>query len=418
MIKSKKNKTETAKFYKEPATVEEVYVGYLYKSPGQSAFLKSSKSWKRRFFVLSKMGEGTYHLTYYINEEKRDKPVGMIDISKVSLMFTDLETHPMWDWIQKHFDCSPTSVLFLRVEDDTQKHSRDYFLIGKNSDDVNGWHDALKTSKMQHTDGTPEDNRYRSISAPEKSSEPKVEDQSDERWSAPPLMLSSRPTPNHYDYPSKYSESSVLAERKISFKEHKDEKDGKQGEFQEDSSEYMRMASVQMALEDVQQEANAPCIQTNTSINGHESSVCNGAVNQDNYVEYKRMSTERRHSQSHLCSFNGNCASTELDEAPLNNKRETHRHVVKEICISQNSLKSLILTQEEGKPCVSKCRQIQDSRLFHKGDQILAFNDLLVDTVEDIHKYIRRLSKNEVKLTIRRIPGSQPLPSEPCILNC
>jgi len=47
-------------------------------------------------------------------------------------MFTGLETHPMRDWIQKHFKCPLSSVLFLRVEDDTHTHSRDYFLIGEN----------------------------------------------------------------------------------------------------------------------------------------------------------------------------------------------------------------------------------------------------------------------------------------------
>ncbi|KAK9965727.1 hypothetical protein ABG768_004801 [Culter alburnus] len=417
MSKSNKPKTSTAKFYEEPAMVEEVYTGYLYKSPGQSALLKSVSSWKHRFFVLSKTGEDDYQLKYYTNSEKRDKPVGEIDLSKISLLFTGPEKHQMWDWIQKHFRCPPASVLFLRVEDDTPKHARDYFLIGENSDDVNGWHNALvkalktqKSNKLRHTDDTVEDNRFRSMSAPVKCPEPK-----DERWSAPELMLPSPPAPDHYDYPRKFSEPLVPVKRKISVKEDEDEKDGKQDESPEDSSEYMLMASLQMKLEDDQQEADTACIQTNTSINGHESSVCNGAVNQDKEYENKRMSTDGRHSQHRLPNFNENCASTELDEVPLN-KSETHTHVEKEICVSPNSLKnSLILTEEEGKPCVSECRQIQDSCLFHKGDQILAFNGLRTDTVEEIHTYLRRLSKDEVKLTIRRFPGSQPLHSESCI---
>ncbi|XP_051770895.1 pleckstrin homology domain-containing family S member 1-like [Ctenopharyngodon idella] len=418
MSKPNKNATATAKFYKEPAMVEEVYTGYLQKSPGQSAVLKSVKSWKQRFFVLSKTGEDAYHLTYYTNNEKRDKSVGKIDLSKISLLFTGPEKHQMWDWIQKHFSCTPASVLFLRVEDDTPKHARDYFLIGENSNDVNGWHNALvkalkthKPNKLRHTDDTLEYNRCRSTSAPLNDSEPKVKDEFDERWSAPELMLSSLP-PNHYDYPRKFSEPLVPAERKISVKEDEDEKDGKQDESPEDSSEYMSMASLQMKLEDDQQEADTARIQTNTSINGHESSLCNSAVTQDKDYENKRMSTD---SQHRLLSFNENHASTELDELPLN-KSETHTHVEKEICVSPNSLKnSLILTQEEGKPCVSECRQIQDSCLFHKGDQILAFNGLRIDTVEDIQTYLRKLSKDEVKLTIRRFPGSQPLHSESCI---
>ncbi|CAM4710759.1 unnamed protein product [Leuciscus chuanchicus] len=379
--------------------VEELYTGYLHKSPAQPALLKTFKSWKRRFFVLSKTGEDAYYLTYYTNNEKRDKPLGKIDISKIILMFTGLETHQMRDWIQKHFKCPPSSVLFLRVEDNTQKTSRDYFLIGENSGDVDGWCKALKietSDKQRHTFDTLEDSRFRSDL--EKCPEPKVEDQSDDQC----------------DYVNKFSEPPVPVARKISVNEDKDEKDGKQDESPEEKNEYMHMASVQKALEDVQQEVDTACIQTNTSINGHEFSVCNGAVNQDTDDENKRMSTCEIRSLPCLFSFNGNCASTELNEVPLNNS-EMHTHVEKEICVSQNSLKnSLILTQEEGKPCVSECRQIQDSRLFHKGDQILAFNDLLIDTVEEIQTYIRRLSKDEVKLTIRRFLGSQPLHSEPC----
>ncbi|KAG1954930.1 pleckstrin homology domain-containing family S member 1-like isoform X2 [Pimephales promelas] len=353
--------------------LEEVYTGYLHKSPGQPALLKTFKSWKRRFFVLSKTDEDDYHLTYYTNNEKRDKPVGEINLSKITLMFTGLETHPMRDWIQKHFKCPPSSVLFLRVEDDTHTHSRDYFLIGENSDDVDGWCKALntaKSNKRRHTFNTIEDSRFGSDL--EKCPEPKFEDQSDDQ----------------YQYVTKFSEPPVPVAHKISVNEDKDEKDRKQDESPETKNEYMFMASVQMALEDVQQETDTACIQT-------------------------KMSADERHSLPRLLNSNENYASTEKVEAPLN-KSEMHTHVEKEICVSQNSLKnSLILKQEEGKPCVSDCRQIQDSHLFHKGDQILAFNDLLTDTVEEIQTYLRRLSKDKVKLTIRRFPGSQPLHSEP-----
>lgn len=34
--------------------------------------------------------------------------------------------------------------------------------------------------------------------------------------------------------------------------------------------------------------------------------------------------------------------------------------------------------------------------MFHKGDQIVAFNDLLIDSAEEIQEYIKKLSKDEV----------------------
>uniref|UniRef100_A0A8C1E930 Uncharacterized protein n=1 Tax=Cyprinus carpio carpio TaxID=630221 RepID=A0A8C1E930_CYPCA len=337
---SNKKKPTTSTFFSEPAMVEELYTGYLLKSPAQPALTKNIKSWKRRCFVLSKTREDFYQLTYDANNETKE-----IDLSKISLLFIGPEAHQKWDWIQKNFKCSPSSVLFLKVEDDTLKHSRDYFLIGENR----FFHEShiFKLAHMLYF--FLQDNRFRSASEPVKSLEPKVEDQPDDRRSAPELMLTYPSPYSHYDYPRKLSEPQVPVTLKNPVIEHKDEKDEMQDESAEDSSEYMCMASLNSAL----------CIK---------------------------------------CIFLF-CS-------------ETNTHVEKEICVSQSDLKnSLILTQEEGKPCVSDCQMIQNLSLFHKGDQILAFNDLLIDTVEEIQMYLRRLSKDEVKLTIRRLIGSQPLHS-------
>uniref|UniRef100_A0A8C2FJ97 PH domain-containing protein n=1 Tax=Cyprinus carpio TaxID=7962 RepID=A0A8C2FJ97_CYPCA len=289
-MSNNKKKPTTSIFYNEPVMVEELYTGYLVKSPPLTAVTKntlSQKSWKRRFFELSKTGEDYYQLTYYANNERRDKPSGEIDLSRYG---KDCQSHNS------------------RVHIYTQK-SRN----------------------------TLQDSKIRSATEPIKSLEPKVEDEPGDRRSAPELMLTYPSPYSHYDYPRKLSEPPLPVALKIPVIEDEDDEDEMQDESAEDS-EYMSMASF-----------------------------------------------------------------------------ETHTHVEKEICISQNDLKnSLILTQEGGKPCVSDCRKIQDSCLFHKGDQILAFNDLLIDTVEEIQTYVRRLSKDEVKLTIRRLIGSQPLHSEPC----
>uniref|UniRef100_A0A671KMJ6 PH domain-containing protein n=1 Tax=Sinocyclocheilus anshuiensis TaxID=1608454 RepID=A0A671KMJ6_9TELE len=363
-MSNNKKKPTTSKFYNEPAMVEELYTGYLIKSPAQQALTKntlSQKSWKHRFFVLSKMGEDSYQLTYYANNERRDKPLGEIDLSKygkdcqkrLSVLKDQPavywpEAHQKWDWIQKNFKCSPSSVLFLKVEDNTPKRSRDYFLIEENrfaTIILTIFLIAITTQfhKSQH-------DRFRSASEPVKSSEPKVEDEPDERRSAPELMLTYPSLYSHYDYPRKLSEPLLPVALKV--------------------------LHIYFIIFDY-----LLVVFFSTSINGQESSVCNGAANQEEDNE---------------------------------NKRETCTHV-EEICVRKNYLKnSLILTQAEGKPCVSDCRKIQDSCLFHKGDQILAFNDLLIDTVDEIQTYVRRLSKDEVKLTIRRLIGSQPLHSEPC----
>ncbi|KAK2876335.1 hypothetical protein Q8A67_020431 [Cirrhinus molitorella] len=128
---------------KKPIMGEELYFGYLLKSPPPASLTKNAKLWKHYFFVLSKTSEDSYQLTYHANHERRDKTLRAIDIAKIILFFIGPESHPKWEWIQKNFKCPPSSVLFLKVEEDTTKSSRDYFLIGENSDDVNGWFSAL-----------------------------------------------------------------------------------------------------------------------------------------------------------------------------------------------------------------------------------------------------------------------------------
>ncbi|NP_001070792.1 uncharacterized protein LOC768181 [Danio rerio] len=373
------------------AMVEEIRTGYLNKSPPA----KGIKSWKRRFFVLSKVDKDNYHLSYYRNNESRDKPLGTIDLSKISLLSTAPEAHSRWPWIQKHFKCPPSSVLFLTVE------TRDYFLIGQNSDDVDSWLNAITTAlqnsqnKMQNTDECDDKNQsIKSISGPmnywqptptdqpdEKDSEAalmstspqsyyacprslfnaqvaeshKFEDQPDERKSEDPAVMSTYLSPqSYYDSPRTFFKAPVAEPRKRFLSDIKDEKVEEEDESPEEATEYISMAKVQMALEDDQ-----------------------------------KADTERTKTN------------------------ETETHVEKEICISQDSLmNNLVLTEEEGKPCVSECLETQESHLFHKGDQILALNDLLTNTLAEIQTYLKRLSKEEVKLTTRQLPGSQPLSNE------
>ncbi|XP_043110155.1 uncharacterized protein LOC122355682 isoform X2 [Puntigrus tetrazona] len=356
---SNKKSSRTAQFYSEPA-VEDMYTGYLVKSPPLTALTKNTKSWKRRFFVLSKTTEDSYQLTYHVNNERRDKPLGEIDISKISLLFTGPETHQKWDWVKKQSKGSPSSVLFLKVEDDTIKHSREYFLIGENSADVDGWLNALfKAMKSQnipqHTDDTQE-MRSRSMSVPVNGPEQKGEQNTDDRWSA--FELTSPPQYDHYDYPRKLSGTQRIP---IPITEEKYDMDRKQDEPPEDSNEYMSMGLVQRVKDD-HQEDDMAC---------------------------KEKLEVHRHSNQSLVDYTENGASTEPD------KSETHTDVKKETCVSQNDLKNnLVLTQEGSKPCASECHQIQDSR-----------GDLPPDTIQDIQKCIKRLSRDEIKLLIQRLPG-------------
>ncbi|XP_076855305.1 uncharacterized protein LOC143510144 [Brachyhypopomus gauderio] len=139
MFGRRNSDVQNAKFYRPPVTVDEVRSGYLFKSPTSYILFKSSKFWKRRFFVLSKAGgnELKYELKYFKDETKKDKIVGEINLYKISLLFLHPETHPSWEWIHRNLKCSPSCVLYLRVPD------RDYFLIGENSGEMDSWFKAI-----------------------------------------------------------------------------------------------------------------------------------------------------------------------------------------------------------------------------------------------------------------------------------
>ncbi|XP_041939852.1 pleckstrin homology domain-containing family S member 1-like [Alosa sapidissima] len=139
-----KLRVPTATFYTKE---EEVRSGYLYKSPppGPLISMKSQKSWKRRFFRLLKMSEGVYTLKYFRSEET-EKVLGEIDMSEISLLLFCPESHSMWGWIHKSFRCPASCVLLLRAT------NRDYFLVGENSWETNGWFDALYNILKGHED--------------------------------------------------------------------------------------------------------------------------------------------------------------------------------------------------------------------------------------------------------------------------
>ncbi|KAI7797048.1 putative pleckstrin homology domain containing [Triplophysa rosa] len=310
------SQNSNATFYHEAG--EEVYSGYLYKSPPTS-LLRNMKSWKRRFFVLAKTSDSTHNLKYYRNDEK-DSLIKSIDVSTITkLLNTCPMTHPAHDWICKSFKCSPCSVLLMNTENPKEKIHREYFLIGENSAEADGWYNALFQVQK----------KTRSMSQP-----------------LPPNM--NDPKSTHHN-------------------SHDTE---------------------QMKLDDSAGESS-PDLSSRESAASTEESLLDCVTKAFNDLRTQQTSSKEKETL-----------------------REKHTPVEKEICLSLEDLNGVIFTDQAGKPRVSECRRIETTCLFHKGDQILAVNDLLTYTVEDIQMYLRKLNKHEVKLTILRPPDSIPFHSD------
>ncbi|XP_077056757.1 pleckstrin homology domain-containing family S member 1 isoform X2 [Siphateles boraxobius] len=314
--------------HNEAAEADEVYSGYLCKSP-PSGQIKMKKAWKRRFFVLSKTEDSSHELKYYKTTE-RDSYIKSILVSTITLLYMRPESHSAFEWICKNFRCSSSSVLFMKAEDPKEKVQREYLFIGDTSEEVVRWFNALS--------GVVKNIKSESQNEPQIKAESNSSDQN--LCDTEETKVDSRP-PLH---PRKKSASKVVNTQ------------------------------------------HGPCSQPSK----------NSPSATEVYEETKKEETLDEDSKEDMSSS------------------ETHIIVEKEIHVQRCELNSLIFAEEMGKPCVSECPPIQNSCLFQKGDQILAVNDLLTDTVEEMHRYLKRLSKDEVKLTIRRLSGSVPLHSKPC----
>ncbi|KAM4623426.1 pleckstrin homology domain-containing family S member 1-like isoform 2-T2 [Polymixia lowei] len=406
MHKSQKASGGNAVFYKSPGIVKEVRAGYLYKSP-PSRLLKTEKSWKMRFFVLFEINNQEHQLKYFKSAEDRDKPLGMIDLSQISLMYPSPQNHQKWGWVEKNLKCSPSCVLYVKVVD------RDYFLVGQNSWEVDDWFADLADALHGRQQKVPRpvgnecglnssllncDVKQRSISDPPPNVRPKIRQ-------AAPRRPSSEPLNPLYDYPRSYLKGlQVNNDASPKKREAEDETVGTDN----DRTVYMSMEAVYETMTEAKQNKEELAQAFKGLVDGDrkEHLTDSGGTSSENEAASPIEMLSRDTPSS-----SDKHTSTERVEVMIPGE--------KDIEFNRADLKKhLTLAEVDGKPCVSGWTGHQQALcLFHKGDQILAINDLHTSSVEEFDTYLSKLLKSQVKLTILRLPGCLPLHSARCLCS-
>nr|XP_025046480.1 pleckstrin homology domain-containing family S member 1 isoform X2 [Pelodiscus sinensis] len=390
--------------------------GEFIKSPPPQLFT-SQGSWKKRYFILCKPSKRCYMLKYLKGQQIK----GSIAIDQISNVEIGINNYEKMTAIRKMFKCCPEEVISINTE------SRDYYLIGKDREQVEDWMTSLSLARAETTENgystqveDPADDKQRPNSDPGSCNLPEKQP----CYSSPVHHL---PSPNN----------SSEETRKSQLLLHSDGNTNEKGE-----EYYAFPSSILAQLESEQATSDSP-------IHSHNLMETGDHLSRKLYLSMKALFPEEKLQPTHRSDesltiprsqansvhwgnseADGNqqqlmqsSTSKQLPQkrkpnsSPLsvvqlsiiiNKIKDSSQLQEVDICIPHADLTSnLILIEAAGQICVSQWRgPPRLGCLFHHGDHIVAVNDLRIHSIEELSLFISKSVKKEVKLTICRIPDS------------
>ncbi|XP_053270275.1 pleckstrin homology domain-containing family S member 1 [Pleuronectes platessa] len=410
-------------FYKPVGDVKEIRSGYLLKSPPAKQ-LKIEKSWKRRYFVLFKVSSNGHQLKYFKSAEEKERPLGGIDLEHISLLNVSPQQHQKWGWVHEMFKCAPSCVLYISAA------GRDYFLVGENSDEVDLWfsdlYDALKYRPHKLLNSEDLFNGQQTAMDVSKPIMPKNNSAIVCEKPSPKIRSFTEPLSNTdkskqsgdcSKRPVSYPMNPIYDYPRFHFHQNQVEVDGltrskANGSTRSTEFLYVPMKELHDKGPEVKEDPPGTLMRSVNQVFDRHKTQKQADDREDTHPsDVSGSSSDSDEGATSPVKTLEKQTSTESVDHSIPEERDIE---VKKVDLR----KHLTLTELDGKPSVSAWTgQPQTVCLFHKGDQVLAINDLHIGSVTEFNTYVSKSLKNEVKLTLLRLPGHLPLHCTNCPCN-
>uniref|UniRef100_A0A8B9I2D1 Pleckstrin homology domain containing S1 n=1 Tax=Anser brachyrhynchus TaxID=132585 RepID=A0A8B9I2D1_9AVES len=385
------------------------------------------KSWKRRFFILSKSTKGKYILKYLKGQSVK----GSIAVDEIVKVEIGISSSEIMATVKKMFRCFFEEVMSITTG------NRCYYLIGKSSQEIENWVTAISSIKKAKKDEHCPQNQ--DLANPEVKSRP----------CSLPLLLDSVDVTNFLERQSYLEDKTLRKSDENSLSSNSDEDIKKEEEaYYQTPSNLLAKCNAEVSKPKPIDESHVPVpkktwqrkpVKENVYVSmeslrlldnscqltcRHDrpptppkrwgNSACPRDLEANRDLKLPENSTtqqstlQRRHNSSPLSVVQLSILLSQVtDETQLQEL---------DIFIPLADINSYLqLTEAAGQICVSQWTgPCQLGCLFNHGDRIVAVNDLHPQNLEEASLFISRSMRKEVKLTVCRIPHSDTFHVKGC----